>query len=108
VGTSYHVYAGDGAGGPVDYATPLATVAGTTWASPPLAMPSDNKFAVRAFDDVTGLEESNVDAQVRIRVDAAGNDISGLPNAPLGLAARPTANGGARVTWAYEIGRAVV
>lgn len=100
----YRVYANDGAGGPVDYGTVVATVAGLTWDTPPLAAPSDTTFAVRAFDTVSGLAEQNVDARVRVRIDAAGADVSGLPNAPTGLSARATGGGGAAVAWLYNAG----
>jgi hypothetical protein len=99
--TKYHVYGNDGAGGPIDYTTPVATVAGLSWASPALALGSDTSYAVRAFDDVSGLEERNVDARVRVRLDAAGNDLGARPPAPLAVRAISTPDG-LLVTWAYS------
>jgi hypothetical protein len=104
VALQYRVYQNDSAGGPVDYGTVVATVAGLTWDSAPLPPTSDTTFAVRAFDPVAGLEEKNVDARVRIRLDAAGVDVSGMPNAPIGLGARATGGGGATATWLYNPG----
>lgn len=102
--THYHVYASDGLGGPVDYSAAVATVSGLTWASPALAAGSRWTFAVRAFDTVSGLEESNLDARASVALDAARADVTGVPNPPTGLTARATAGGTARVTWAYNPG----
>lgn len=100
--TRYRVYKNDGAGGPVDYGTVVATVtSGTSCVASALATPSDTTFAVRAYDSVSGLEEDNVDCRVRIVIDAAGVDVTNRPNAPVGLTARATAGGGAVVEWGY-------
>jgi len=100
--TKYHVYSNNLLGGPVDYSTPVATVAGLAYSPAALPHGSDATFAVRAFDDVTGLEERNTDRRVRIVTDAAGVDVSARPNAPAGLHARPSGSGGASVTWTYS------
>lgn len=100
--TNYHIYSSNGLGGPVDYSTIVATRSTLTYDVGPLDYGSDWTFAVRAFDTVSGLEESNVDARVRILVSAAGADLAGLPNAPFGLKAVPTSGGGMKVTWAYN------
>lgn len=104
---SYHIYANDGRGGPVDYARPIATV-GVPPGSPvgtfltgALAAPSDNLFAVRAFDDASGVEEANTDARVRVVIDEQGRDVSGRPNSVVGLAARWTVGDVALVSWGY-------
>lgn len=100
---SYRVYGddGDGTGGPINYATPVATVSALTFTTGPLAFPGVYSFLVRAFDTVTGLEDQNGDARVTVRLDATGKDISLLPNAPAGLTATPLAAGGAKVSWIY-------
>ena len=98
----YRVYSNNGRGGPVDYGNPLATAPGPTFETAPLASPGDHTFAVRAFDPASGLEESNTEARARIVLDAAGVDVTGRPNPPHALAARATAGGGCRVTWAYS------
>ena len=104
---SYHIYANDGQGGPVDYSTPIATVAAAlgapvgTFLTGALAAPSDNLFAVRAFDDVSGVEEANTDARVRVVIDGQGRDVSTRPNAVVGLAARWTVGDVALVSWGY-------
>ncbi len=71
---------------------PIATTSGLTYTVGPLAAPSDNTFAVRAFDTISGIEEANTDARVRIILDAAGNDVTARPNSVVGLSA--TADGG--------------
>ena len=100
--TSYHVYQNDGAGGAVDYTTIVATTASLTYNVGPLNIPSDWTFAVRAFDTVSLLEEKNVDARVRIQVNAAGVDVSSLPNAPTALRVTPGKSGTATVIWLYS------
>lgn len=97
----YRIYGNGGAGGPVDYTTPLATVSGLTWTSPTLAAPSDWTFAVRARDSVSGLEEENVDARVRVLIDAGGVDRSNIPAAAQAVAAVPEPGGVVRVRWIH-------
>ena len=104
--TSYHVYGNGGAGAPVDYTASLATVSGTSWATPALAAGSDWRFGVRAFDTVSGLEETNVDASVEISVSAGGTDASDTPQAPTLVTATPVAGGGVRVDWSYPVAAA--
>ena len=99
--TSYHVYMNNGLGGPVDYGTVIATTASLTWLSGALTYPGDYLFAVRAFDTVTGYEDINVDAIYHLVLDAAGTDITNVPNAPLSVMATPTAGGGVIVHWNY-------
>jgi hypothetical protein len=99
---SYHVYANDGQGGLVNYASPIATTTATTFTISSLASPSDNTFAVRAFDTVSGIEEANTDASVRIILDASGNDVTARPNSVIGLAAYPTSGGTCWVSWGYD------
>jgi hypothetical protein len=99
---SYNIYANDGHGGLVNYDAPIATTSGTTWTVGPLAAPSDNRFAVRAFDAVSGIEEANTDARVRVVIDALGNDVTARPNAVLGLSANPTAGSTCSVIWGYD------
>lgn len=103
---SYHVYGNTGSGGPVDYSTPLAAVAGTSWPTPPLAPGSSWRFAVRAFDPSGGLEEVNVDAAVSITLDAGGHDATDRPIAPLLVTATAVAGGGVRVDWHYPVAAA--
>lgn len=102
----YHVYGNGGGGGPVDYATPLATVDGASWSTPALAPGSDWRFGVRAFDDATDLEESNVDAAVSVRLDAAGADATDRPLPPRLVTATAAAGGPVRVDWCYPIAAA--
>lgn len=100
----YHVYGNGGTGGPVDYATPLASASALTWSSPPLAAGESWTFAVRTYDTVSGLEESNVDARTSLTLDAVMTDVSARPNAPTGLAARAAAGGAIVATWGYNPG----
>lgn len=100
--TRYHLYRGDDSGGPIDYSTPVGTVTGLTFDTPPLVPGSVVRFGVRAFDDVSGLEETNVDAVVTLTIDAAGADVSGLPSAPTDLQVRQRTGGAVRVSWTYS------
>lgn len=102
--TQYRIYQNNSAGGPVDEGTVVATVSGLTWDTPPLPLSSDTTFLLRAFDTVTGLEEKNTDARVRIRIDAAGLNISARPNAPTGLTVQLKPGGGVQVLWLYNQG----
>ncbi len=94
----YHLYINDGHGGPIDYATPADTVYGLSWTSPVLTAPSSYQFGVRAFGS-TGLEECNLDASVRLDLDADGDDVTWVPRPPIGVRATPLAGGGIRVEW---------
>ena len=96
--TQYRVYGNTGVGDAVDYTTVLHTTASQSWSPPALAPGSDWTFAVRAFDTVTGYEEANVDARVRIHLNAAGADLSLRPAPPLGLRV-DAVSGGVRVAW---------
>ena len=98
---AYNIYRNDGSGGPIDYATPVASTSSTSWASGPLAAPGQWKFGVRAARLADGLEEKNLDAAVAISLGDAGADLSGRPAGPSGLRAFPRANGAIRVEWGY-------
>jgi hypothetical protein len=84
----YRIYANDGLGGPINYNLPIATTAATTYLVGTLPPGSDAAYAVRAFDDSLGIEESNRDARVRVRTDAQGNDVGALPCALIGPSVR--------------------
>ena len=100
----YHVYVNDAAGGPVNLTAPVATVSALTWSSAAITPPADLTYLVRAYDTASGLEDPNGDARVRVVLDAAGDNITGLPNPPAGLSAVPRAGGTARVCWRYNPG----
>lgn len=100
----YHVYANNGAGGPVDYTSIVATTNGLSYQTGALTFPGQYTFAVRAFGVTSQLEESNVDARRRLVLDSSGNDITALPNPPVFLTVFVTANGGATVIWSYNPG----
>lgn len=100
----YRVYSNDGAGGPVDYTTPIATTSGLTQATPALAPSSDTTFAVRARDTVTGIEERNLDARTRIILDAGGLNITDRPAPPSGLTARILPGPIVLVAWTHAVG----
>ena len=64
--TGYHIYSNTGAGDPINYTSPVATItspATTTWSSSALTHPGTWSFGVRAFDTVSGLEERNLDCK---------------------------------------------
>ncbi len=97
----YQVFSNDGAGGPIDYSTVVATVSGTSFTTGALALSGDYRFGVRAMDTATGLGEANTQASVRIVLDATGNDVGRVPNAPFSVTARATSGGGCLVSWTY-------
>jgi hypothetical protein len=99
---SYNIYANDGMGGVVNYDSSIATTDELTWAIGPLGSPSDNTFAVRAFDSVSEIEEANTAARVRIIIDSSGNDVTSQPNRVRGLSATATVGGTCWVTWGYD------
>jgi hypothetical protein len=98
----YRLYANTGVGDPVDLATPIGTTSGLTFDTAPLSYPSDWTFLVRAYDTVLGIEEANVDARVRIVLDAAGLNITGRPNAIGNLTVRAGVAGAIRPSWTYS------
>ncbi len=98
----YRIYSNGGSGGPIDYSTPIASVATTTFTTGPLSAPGDYRFGVHACNSSTGIEELNTQASLRISLDANGNDTGQGPNVPFALVTRPTANGGCRVSWGYQ------
>jgi hypothetical protein len=102
VSIEYRIYKSDGLGGAVDYGTVIATVSALTWTCPPLAPSSDTTFAIRAYDTVSALSDRNTDARARVLIGPAGEDLTGLPNAPALPSARATAAGSAEVEWMYN------
>jgi hypothetical protein len=97
--TQYRVYANDFAGGPVDYTTPVYDGPLLAYSSAPLPPGSDAAFAVRAYDDVTGLEEQNVTARYEIKTGPAGEDLTNAPPAVPFVSAVPYGNGAVAVSW---------
>ncbi|MDR3622800.1 MAG: hypothetical protein P4L85_25830 [Paludisphaera borealis] len=98
----YNIYVNDGQGGPINYATPAATVYDPLWTSPVLAAPSSYKFGVRAFGADSGLEECNLDASVQLDLDAGGADVTWVPHPPLGVRALQLAGGRVRIEWTSQ------
>lgn len=98
----YRIYSNGGSGGPIDVATPIATTTGTTYTPPALAPSGDYRFAVRAHDTETGIEEANTQATVRLTLDGSGRAVGRGPNPVHALVARPLAGGDCRVEWAYH------
>jgi hypothetical protein len=97
----YHVYGNTGAGDPIDYSLPLATLSGVSWNSGSLTFPGTWSFGVRAYDTVSGLEEQNLDCAISIILDSNGNDITNRPLPPTAIRAFATAAGSIRVEWYY-------
>lgn len=96
---AYHVFMNTGIGDPINYGSVVATVTGLTWTSSPLTVPGVYSFGVRAFYVISGLQESNLDCEITVDLNAAGVDISNSPLAPLALRAFPYGTGGVRVEW---------
>jgi len=98
---AYHVYGNRGDGGPVDLSSPLLTTTDLSCVIGPLGLSTDNTFLVRAFDTVTGLEEANTMATVRVSIGSDGVENTGLPNAPQALTLSAITGGGCLVGWVY-------
>lgn len=96
---SYNVYANTGRGDPINYGQPVATTAALSITSGTLTYPGSWSFGIRA-QNANG-EEQNLDCEVTILFDAAGNDVTNVPAAPLALAAVALAGAQVRVTWGY-------
>jgi hypothetical protein len=64
-----------------------------------LSVPGTWSFGVRAANAFG--EELNLDCEVTITFDAAGNDVSNIPAPPISLRAIPTAGAGLIVIWGY-------
>jgi hypothetical protein len=101
VGVAYRVYSNTGAGDPINYGSPIATVATPGFLTPALTYPGTWSFGVRAVDLGSGLEEQNVDAAVTVILDGGGNDITNQPLPPTGPRAFALAGGSIRVEWGY-------
>jgi hypothetical protein len=97
----YCVYTNSGAGDPINYASPVATVSALTCTLPGLTCPGTWSFGVRAIDTVSGLEEQNLDCAVTVVLDASGNDLTKRPGPPSGLRAFALAGGTIRAEWYY-------
>lgn len=99
---SYNIYGNDHAGGPVDYSAVVANTPSLTYSPTALPLDSDNLFAVRTLDSATGLEDRNVDAVVRIVIDASGADVTNRPPPAVNVSAIAHAAGKALVTWTFN------
>lgn len=101
--TGYHIYTNTGAGDPINYASPAATVSALTWTSPTLSFPGTWSFGVRAFDTESGLEEQNLDCSVTMSLESSSQNITNQPLPPAGLRALPLAGGSVRLEWPYPV-----
>lgn len=95
--TSYNIYSNSGSG-PIDYSAPVANTSSLAFTTAALTA-GEWRFGVRATDGT--LEEMNLDAAVRLVLDASLADVTNLPLAPASLSAWPIAGGKVRVTWTY-------
>jgi hypothetical protein len=100
LGVVYRIYSNGGSGGPVDYDSPIAEVSGLEWTSQALPAGSSFRFAVRAYDPVSGLQESNLDATSALVIDAEGRDATRVPRPPMGLRSVDRGGGRIRLEWA--------
>jgi hypothetical protein len=100
----YHIYSNDGAGGVVDYTSIITTTSATSWMSGALSGPLDRTWAVRAYDTATGVEETNVDATVRLVLNPSAQDVTNRPAAPIGLVATIGRNSSVSLSWQYARG----
>lgn len=95
------IYKGDSAGGPIDYATPIGDVAGTSYSYANLPLNSTTRFGIRNYDDISWLEEANVDATVTVVVDGQGQDASDVPGQPTAVVASASGAASVVVAWQY-------
>jgi len=91
-------------GGPVNFAAPVVTTASLSADMPTLGPGADASYVARAFDTVTGYEDQNNQCRVRVRLDDAGNDVTGQPNPPSALSAVPSVGGSVALAWTYNAG----
>ncbi len=98
----YRIYSNGGTGGSVDYSSAIAATPRLTYTTGMLTPSGTYCFGVRAYDDATGIEESNTQATIRLVLDGRGRDTGKAPNSIHALVARPTAAGGCRIAWAYH------
>jgi hypothetical protein len=101
--TAYYIYTNTGAGDPINYSAPAATVSTLTWTSSTLSFPGTWSFGVRAFDTVSGLEEQNLDCSVNVTLSTSGVDVSNQPLPAVGVRAFPMSAGSVRLEWPYPI-----
>jgi hypothetical protein len=101
--TEYHIYTNTGAGDPINYSKPAATVSTLTWTSSTLSVAGTWSFSVRAFDTLSGLEEQNLDCSVTDTLAKSGQDVTNQPLPPSGIRAFPMAGGSVRVEWPYPV-----
>lgn len=101
--TAYRIYrnAGGGPTEPIDYSAAIASGASSPIVLPALAAPGDYLIGIRSYDTVSGLEESNADGFLRLRIDASGVNISSLPNAVANVGADLVATDSVLISWAY-------
>lgn len=97
----YRVYVG--VNGPPDYSSPAVTTSSLTASIGPFGGSSTVVAVVRAFDAVSGLEDTSTDARVVVLIDSEGEDATGFPLAPVGLSVRATAGGNAIVSFSEPL-----
>ena len=99
VGSGYRVYTNNGLG-PVDFASPAATLSTNVrhWRRSGMSYPADWHVLVRAFNSVGS--ELNLDRAVSVHLDESGTSVSLRPNAPMALRARPAV--GAKVELCFS------
>lgn len=100
----YRIFKGDSSGGPIDYLTVVATVSAptTTYVGAALTVGTRTRFAVRAYDTVTGLDDMNRDVMALVVLDGAGLDVSGTPGPVLSLTARASSAGTIVADWVHH------
>ena len=98
----YHVYANTGAGDPINYQTPVATIEGddVDLLSPLVC----RRLEIRRPGVLlpgTASRKQNLDCAVEIILDSSGNDITNRPAPPTGLRAIAVKGGNIKVEWSY-------
>lgn len=99
---SYRIFANDGAGGPVNYASPIATVSGLTYTGSALAHGSNTILAVRSYDSANSIDDMNMHVRQTILINSSGVNVTSVPTSPVGVTARTRAGGQAAVEWMFS------
>jgi len=96
----YVIFSNEGDGGPVNYSESVGFTTATSWSTSGLSTSSHWRFGVRARNSMHCEQNTNVITACEI--DAAGEEITGRPNAVLGLMAESAEGGHIRLRWSHD------
>jgi hypothetical protein len=92
-------------GNPIDYTTIIATVttAPWTWTGPTITAGTIARYAVRAYDTLSGIENPDIASEVSAAPLADGSDPLAKPPAPTSTSAAATLGGHAIISWSIAM-----